>query len=252
MKHPLSIFAVIAAFSTGCSPIPKQDRILESPLRTMRIPFSDTMVTVDGILNEECYRENTPIDTFVVAADPARLAPATKSWLFWSNDRLVCAFDCVDPTPASRLATEDERGVNGQDRVELFIWDGKEDSTYYCIEIAPQGAVHDYSARFYRDFNHAWNLSDEGWEVQVARSPTGYTVEFTLPRTAIESMGENLAAGHSFRCGLFRADYDKLDGEPTWITWVDHGGDPDFHVVESFGVAVLEAPNKEGVENVAN
>ncbi len=52
-------------------------------------------------------------------------------------------------------------------------------------------------------------------------------------------MGEKLVDGRQFRCGLFRADFDKLNGEPTWITWVDHEGEPDFHVAESFGIAEL-------------
>ena len=225
-------------FLAGCGTKIPQSK-MEMSSQTIHIPFSDADITVDGKLNEAVYLEVAPFEKFVVAAEPDRVAPSTKAWLFWSEERLVCAFQCIDLTPASQAATEDEHAVDGQDRVELFIWDGNPKSEYYCIEVASKGAVHDYSARIYRVFDDEWNLSADEWDVAVAPNPDGYTVEFSLPRAAIESMTAKLVSGSRFKCGLFRADFDRLNGEPTWITWVDQGREPDFHVADSFGVAEL-------------
>ena len=104
--------------------------------------------------------------------------------------------------------------------------------------MAPAGAIHDYKAQFYRNFDDTWHPGD-GWAVKSRLTSQGYTVEMCLPKTVFEETGVKLQSGCHFRMGLFRADYDKLNGEPTWIAWIDHGGEPDFHLAESFGIGVL-------------
>ncbi len=203
------------------------------------VPFMSAAVQVDGKLDDPCYRNCEPLTAFVVAAEPGREAPSTKAWLFWSEDRLVCAFKCVDATPAWEPPKDDERDVDGQDRCELFLWTGNARDPYYCIEAAPGGAVHDYQARFYRKFDDAWSAGGEA-VCRAALTPDGYTVEIVLPKEAVEAMGLKLESGTRFRAGLFRADFDKYLGQPTWITWIDRGLAPaDFHVPESFGTVTL-------------
>ncbi len=164
--------------------------------------------------------------------------PSTKAWLFWSEDFLYLAFDCIDSTPAIAPPTKNEKDVDGQDRVELFIWSGNPEDTYYCFEIAGEGALHDYSAQFYRKMDTGWSSIPE-FDYQVLPNETGYTVEARIAKGALAKMGRSLAVGSQFRIGLFRADYDKLNGTPTWITWIDYGGKPDFHIEASFGAAEL-------------
>jgi hypothetical protein len=204
----------------------------------LRIPYLDAKAAVDGKLDEACYRKCAHVTTFSVAGDPARKTPATEAWLFWNGDGLTCAFKCADATPAWAAPDKGEQDVDGQDRCEVFLWDGNPSHEYHCIEAAPGGALHDYEARFYRHFDNDWSPSG-GWTWSAARSPQWYTVEMFLPKAAIEAMGLRLEKGAQFRLGLFRADYDTYNGEATWITWIDYGGKPDFHIAESFGTAVL-------------
>ncbi len=201
---------------------------------TLQAFFASTAITVDGNLNEACYQQIAPLEAFVMANDNSREVPSTKAWVFWSDSGLSFAFECVDDTPARTAPTSNEREVNGQDRVELFLWNGDPTAEYYCIEVASSGAVHDYKARFYREFDHSWAPAG-GWSYQVTRTDDGYVLEANLPKAAIEAMGGSLAAGETTRIGLFRADFDTLNGEPSWITWIDYGGEPDFHVADSFG-----------------
>ena len=92
----------------------------------------------------------------------------------------MTTFRCEDKTIAAAKPTNNERDVDGQDRVEIFLWDGKPNSRYHCIEIARQGAIHDYSARFYRKFDDAWSVPD-GCEIKAVGSPEGYIVETRFP-----------------------------------------------------------------------
>lgn len=221
--------AILGATSAAYAPGPP----------VLRIPVEAEHVALDGRLDEAAYRTHIPLTAFVAAGAPRKRVPATKAWVFWSTDRLVVAFDVEDRTPAGAGSAPmaDEHVVDGEDRVEAFLWSGDARDPYYCIEIAYQGHAHDYMARFYRKFDDTWTPA--GWNYGVAVTSNGYTVELSLSKAAIEAMGQKLVAGRTFRLGLFRADFPTLNGDPTWITWVDRKGEPDFHVAESFGTAVL-------------
>jgi len=175
-----------------------------------------------------------------VAGAPTATAPGTRAWLFWSEGRLLFAFDCEDGRVVARPPSTSERAVDPQDRVEIFLWSGRAEDGYYCLELSPAGAAHDYRARFYRQFDDVWSPAGLRWS--AAPTARGYSVEGELPRDGVEAMGFRLRAGERWRLGLFRADFDSdaPGAEPRWIAWVDHGGTPDFHVAGSFGHAVLE------------
>jgi len=213
----------------------------KSPARAvLRVPALDCQVTLDGVLDEPCYRRAALVTDFVIAGEAHRRAAATAAWLFWTDDRLVFAFDCDDPTPVASPPSGDERDVDRQDRVELFLWSGRETDGYFCLEIAAGGAVHDYQAKFYRRFDDSW--SPGGWEYTVKVRPGGYIVEAALPRAALEEMGFHLRARERWRAGLFRADFapGKPDA-PDWITWIEaRTPQPDFHVAGAFGTLVFD------------
>ena len=81
----------------------------------------------------------------------------------------------------------------------------------------------------------------------MTRTSQGYSVEGTIPRTAMEKMGFRLEAVPNGGWDSSAADFSSDNGqaEPKWITWVDaKGSKPDFHVAESFGTCTL-GPEKE-------
>lgn len=204
----------------------------------LSIPYLSTSIVVDGKLDEECYHKHKPLESFVVAGDKARKAPSTKAWLFWNEKELVCSFLCSESTLASAPPKSDEQDVDGQDRGEIFLWNGDPKHPYYCIEAAPMDALHDYKAEFYRKMDNTWSPAG-GWQHKALMTSDEYCIELVLPKAAIEAMDLKLKAGERFRIGVFRGDYDRYWGEPTWITWIDREGVPDFHVAESLGTAEL-------------
>ena len=151
------------------------------------------------------------------------------------------AFEVEDADIVALPATADEHAVDGQDRVEIFLWSGNARDPYGCLEVSASGAVHDYLARFYRRF-------DDGWSAAAAaaalRTTNGYVVEGMIPHATLGSMGFRLRAGEQLHCGLFRAEFRAVaPRDPVWITWVDpHTAQPDFHVAGAFGVLVLAPP----------
>ena len=232
--HFLAGLALLAACA-GCQSLP-----------VLRVPMSQGPFRIDGRLDEPCYATTKPLDAFVVAGLPDKKPAATKAWVFWQPDQLVFAFECEDATILAKEPTSDESDVDGQDRVELFLWNGRPQDTYFCIEIAARGAVHDYSARFYRRFDSSWQVP--GLQYAVAPAAKGYCVEAAVSRSAMEACGFDLKPGENLNAGLFRADFHASQPgvEPDWITWVDaRSPKPDFHVAGSFGCFRLMAPGRK-------
>jgi Carbohydrate family 9 binding domain-like len=204
------------------------------------IPYSAAPITVDGLLAEACYLNRPAITQFTQASNPSEVVPATESWLFWNEGGLSFAFRVVDSNLAAQVASDDEHDVDHQDRVEVFLWSGNTNDPYHCIEIAAQGAVHDYLARFYRKFDDDWQAP--GCKTMVTRNESGYIVEGHLSAEGLAQMKYPLASGKTWSIGLFRADFDRYAGTPTWINWKDSGSkDPDFHVATAFKTVRLAA-----------
>ena len=228
----LALAGMVALSLPGCVSAPKP-----APPRT-RVPRLQDSVVIDGRLSEPCYALPPFLEPFVVAGAPHKTPQPTRTWLFWEPERLVFGFDVIDADIVAAPESGRERDVDPQDRVELFLWSGRTNDAYFCIEIGARGALHDYSARFYRKFDDAW--SPAGWRYAVTQTSGGYQVEGELSRAAMERMGFRLAAGERLRAGLFRADFRTGALEPDWLCWVDaRGPQPDFHAAESFGEIIF-------------
>ena len=226
------VFAFAACFGLTCR---ASDQV---PL--LKIPHLQTEVKIDGILDESCYTKHRPVTDFRIAADSKNKPPLTRAWVFWQKDKLIFAYECEDKLVVAEPPGKDEMAVDHQDRVELFLWNGRAEDAYICLELAPRGAVLDYRARFYRRFETDWDA--QGLKTSSVITANGYRVEAELPAAAVRPFGIEFDEGATFRAGLFRGNYqtDKQDEEPMWITWVEAGtAKPDFHVAAAFGRFVL-------------
>ncbi len=210
------------------------------PVPTLNVPPLSGELRLDGRLTKPCYLSAPLVGNFRVAGHPALPAQSTKAWLFWQPERFIFAFEVEDTAIVASPKSALKKDVDGQDRVELYLWSGRKNDTYYCLEIGARGAVHDYSARFYRQFDDSWSL--KGLRYVVLPTARGYSVEGEISRAAMEKLGFMLHPGASWRAGLFRADFSPASPSlPTWLCWVDaNGPQPDFHVPGSFGRVMLD------------
>lgn len=177
--------------------------------------------------------EPAPATEFIVRADGAALYFAFRV----ADEDVVI----VDGPP------DDESLVARGDRVELFVARDAELNEYYSIEIDPRGRVLDYSARFYRRFDDAWDCP--GLTVAARQRAGGYDVEGRLPFRALDEMGISVGSAPRLLAGVFRGEFSHRgqDIAESWISWVrPQVPEPDFHVPSAFGCFRLGAAGDSG------
>ncbi len=230
---PTVILIPLLVLLVGCV-----HRPAETPV-ALRIPYLTDAICVDGRLDESCYQRVIPLADFKVASRPSAKAPPTKAWLQWDAGGLWLAFAAHDTTLVAAPPTIDEHAVDKQDRVELFLWP-EGSRQYFCEEINPDGAVHDYAAQVYRRFDDSWSPANA--QFAATRTADGYTVEGFLPVAALRAMGvSSWKRGTRFRLGLYRADFrPEAPDDPVWLTWIEPNlPQPDFHVRATFAPVEL-------------
>jgi hypothetical protein len=215
------------------------------PLRY--IPKLQDGIRIDGTLDESCYADTQPVENFKIAGRQDQTAPSTRAWVFWTEEKMVFAFQCVDHNIAAKPRSWDDMAVAPQDRVEFYLWCGNEEDAFISFEIAPLGAVLDYRAKYYRYLNFGW--TPETLNYAVSLTADGYCMEAELYQKDLSEAKIQMEPGARFRAGLFRSEVKDLQEnvEPTWITWVDASEPfPDFHIPRSLGEFVLEDETHPG------
>lgn len=224
---------LVVLLLTGCTQGPRD------PAPTFGITRLIELLQVDGRLEEPAYQHVVPVTDFKVASQPGAKASPTQAWLLWNEAGLWFAFAAQDTTLVAAPPTAEEHAVDTQDRVELFLWP-QGSRRYFCLEIAPDGAVHDYAARIYRQFDDSWTPA--GARFAARRTTDGYAVEGFLPVAALRAMGvRSWGPGVRLHVGLYRADFrPEAPDDPVWLTWVEPNlPKPDFHVRATFGPVSL-------------
>ncbi|HEY0983609.1 carbohydrate-binding family 9-like protein [Schlesneria sp. T3-172] len=167
-------------------------------------------------------------------------APPTTFKAKVVGDRLHFSFDVTDSDVICSKEWKGESTVDHEDRVEIFIAKDNDLHDYWCIEIDPEGRVHDYYARHYRKFDSKWNCP--GLKTLARRTDHGYEVETSLPlATLSDLLGEPIQSGSRIRIGLFRAEFygtaegSRGEANDNWISWVKPTTqNPDFHIPSAF------------------
>lgn len=170
-------------------------------------------------------------------------APYTSFRAYHDADKFYFVFDVKDDDIIAPEQWDGESTVNNEDRVELFFAQdtltapekGKL-KPYYAAEIDPRGRVHDYSAIYYRNYDHEWGF--EGLKTYAWINDAGYTVQGEIPLATLRDLNV-LKEDGSLRAGVFRADYKNVEGtvDKRWMSWVNpQTAKPDFHVDSAFGL----------------
>ncbi|WP_190808577.1 carbohydrate-binding family 9-like protein [Flagellimonas sp. S3867] len=139
---------------------------------------------------------------------------------------------------------QNKRDIIRSDRVEIFLRKDADLDRYYCLEVDPNGAILDFSATHYRQFDDDWTWPKGHLFTYGTIMEGGYRLDMILSKESLENLG--LVKENVLEAGIFRADTDMVsdaenpDGDFKWITWVDpKTKEPDFHVPTSFGQLLL-------------
>jgi len=150
-------------------------------------------------------------------------------------------FEAEDLSPVVVPFAQEDDVAQG-DRVEFFVSGDPELGTYYCAELAPDGNVLDYEAKYYRKFDSSWNLKN--LEVKTKSIKNGYRVEGKLPVSFFKALDPEAKDNScTIWLGLYRADFISLEegkDQVNWMTWINpEVEEPDFHIPSSFQKIML-------------
>ena len=162
-------------------------------------------------------------------------APATEFRAVHDGGSLVFCFDVVDPDIVLEEAADPGEAAMGSDRVELFFAPAEDlRPEYFGAEMDPLGRIHDFRARFHRQFDFSWSF--RSLKVQGEIDEGGYSVFGSVAMEELSGLG-CLRDGEMV-VGVYRAEFSRSGEEirHDWISWVrPDSPTPDFHIPSSFG-----------------
>lgn len=199
---------------------------------------SDGLV-IDGRLDEPAWKQARAMTDFSAPWSPVP-PQKTEFRAFTDKQTLYFAFVVADDNLVLAQPYRGELTLDQEDRVELYFANDDKLARYWCLEIDAAGRVHDFAAKFDRDFDHTWDCP--GLKVAATRGQNGYTVEGSMPLASLAAMGLGpIRPGTTIVGGLFRADFKPSQQRPghieeTWITWIDpKTARATFHVPAAYG-----------------
>ncbi|MCB1120658.1 MAG: carbohydrate-binding family 9-like protein [Verrucomicrobiae bacterium] len=215
-------------------------------LKSVKVPYTTSPVTIDGKLNEAAWKTAAEVDDFVFPWWEAGEKEATKARLTWDDQYLYVAFICED-THIWAVHKERDSPVYQDDCVEVFAAPNPENlKNYYNVEMNAIGA--------HLDFHHPegpggkveWNpavkiaTSIEGTLNDDSDQDTRWILEAALPFADYRAAAVNVPPqlGDEWRVNLHR-----LGGETNAQMSMWSPGDPAnkaFHTPPFFGRIIFE------------
>ncbi len=144
-----------------------------------KIPFIDTNVTVDGVLDEPAYQRAFSWSRFVQTDPGDNIAPSKKTafYLFCTKKTLIIGVRCFDPHPKEIRRTRYRRDqAYGAERVELILDTFGKAKQMYFVDLTPLNdvvdGVYDVSNGANTDydiiFQHAARITKDGWIAEIS------------------------------------------------------------------------------------
>lgn len=198
----------------------------------LALPSLAEEIQVDARTDEGAWEQAWMLEG-LISPWPGEEEDKTTFKAFASPGHFNFSFDVWDNS-LTTVPFQNETSVEKEDRVELFFSNDTSLTTYYCIEIDPNGNTLDYSASFYRDFDKTWDFSSK--ELATRTTDKGYLVEGKISLNELSELGISFP----FYVGIFRADFrPAVENAVTWFSWQrPKSKTPDFHIPSAFGEIV--------------
>jgi hypothetical protein len=153
-------------------------RGLVIPLR--RVP-NDIAISLDGRLDEDVWRQLTPIEGMWVV-EPETLAPAlynSRIHIFYNDAGIYVGMDLEQPagTRVRRITGRDNRNES-RDRITFTLDTSGEGNYGYWVSLALGDSKLDGTLLPERQYNSQW---DGAWDGATAETPDGWSAEFFVP-----------------------------------------------------------------------
>jgi len=187
------LIATLAAFALAAGDVD----IAVTPVRTeaaartnrigriMELPKTPESPTIDGRLDEACWRKAAVVSDFVSLGGETPAKKQTTARVTYDGRALYLAFVCQEPQVAKILAlrTKHDQGVWEDDCVEVFLDTNHDHTTYYQFIVNSIGTRLD--ARWTEEgrLDVRWNCQ---WEAKATTHADRWDVEIAIP---FESIG---------------------------------------------------------------
>ena len=187
------------------------------------IPFSPAEPQTEDLLDAVVWGAIAPVEVFHAPWDD--MDDSTSFRCFATDSLFFFRFDVMENTLTLEEGFKDERDVEYEDRVEIFVSPAGKLKTYVGAEIDPMGRVMDYKCTYYRDFDYGWNF--ETMECSRRMTPSGYSIAGHVSWSELEDLGIDNRKG--FLMGAFRADF-RPDKSVNWYSLkLTSDEEADFH-----------------------
>ena len=180
--------AAIARLSLACAlalvvcPAPVAGQSAQAPPSAAAARVTGT-IRIDGVLDEEAWRQATPIGP-LTQADPeegAKAAEETEVRVLFTESTLYFGIVCHDRTPRTIVSTQLTRDgdLDSDDSVLIAIDPFLDHRNGFFFQVNPAGArVDGQIANNSEDTNRDW---DGIWEAAARITPDGWVTEIAIP-----------------------------------------------------------------------
>jgi hypothetical protein len=192
--------------------------------------------TVDGALDDACWRGAEWLDFRLLSGDPREPSHPTRAKLLADKRALYVAFRCADPDPEKLVSRTRERDASvwEDDSVEVFLRPGAEAARqYFHLIVNPEGSSLD-------DLGGDGNAWQPDLRIGTARGEDHWSVEIAIPFIELK-----LPAGEAVLSGPWRLNLTRMRparaGSPVEETALSPTESPSSHVPARFAYAFIEA-----------
>ncbi len=147
----------------------------EGPVTITAVALT-TAPTIDGVLDDACWKEATHITDFWREREDEPPLEKTEAWLAYDGEAIYVAFRCHDSKPSEIRAAQKKRQgrVWDDDRVLVFIDVSNTGRDFYSFNVTPAGTQYDNvpggtseKIEWKGDWRAAGSMDEEGWSAEI-------------------------------------------------------------------------------------
>ena len=169
-------------------------------------PFAcKTPPVIDGRLEEACWKEGAPLDTFICINDSKR-TPAqrrTEARIVYTDTAVVFGVKCYVPAEKRGEKENPDLAVFRHDSIEIMLSPSDSVDSYYHF------IVNCFNRCFERSCEQGGHVGNEEWvctyKTAVWRGPEFWTMEMELPYASLELVN---AKHENWRFNLMRSSFN--------------------------------------------
>lgn len=221
---------------------PVKDRVRNVRVSTrvsVGVPHVPVPPVIDGVLDDEAWRQAARIDFVGMTGEPAE--HGTDGFLAWDEQHLYLAFVNAEPNPAGIRALATER----DGRTRPYIWDDDaveiiinvhpvQDKQYYQFIVNARGTLWDgfWGSDEFGPDHYMW---DSGFEAATRVGENEWVAEIRIP---LQDLGVTEPEGKRFSANFYRNR--ALEGQAMQYSYWSPTLVFNHHRPERFGFITLE------------